>query len=546
MAQTNESALEGDSNTGAEGKEPLRPLGILPIIIFYSIIGLVVVWKSDTVRNFLSSNRLLIGISFAIVLLGVMVAWLRSGGLTTSVKRQIGLTIFVAIPLLLALVMAVSLMPDTYTVPALRSVFLLIACLLPATMYYLFIFSRKYSLLQEFLTNLSRLGLFGLQRRGGGSAAEPQYESELVRQVRIMSYIQKFEAVYGPIPEGLAGEIIAATNPANPTATVPNFQKYSAGGALTSIFTSETTIPVVLATLLIGLGWLLTLPPWEIIPFQEETKIADKLLLVLQPNKIAVHFAFLGAYFFSLQMLFRRYVRKDLRANAYMAVSLRIILAVIGAWVVIHAAAFLGLAEQPAGDKAQVLLVIGFVIGAFPPIAWQVIQTAFRTVTGAKFFVPSLRSVMPVSELDGLTVWHEARLEEEDIENVPNMATADLVELMLHTRVPPDRIVDWVDQALLYTQIGPDKKSDTAPEKKGEGEQAVPTSPRERLGEHGIRTASALIAAYDKSRKENDVGAFENILPGATRSRIRSLVDTLSTNPNLILVQQWRCLPIDR
>jgi hypothetical protein len=54
-----------------------------------------------------------------------------------------------------------------------------------------------------------------------------------------------------------------------------------------------------------------------------------------------------------------------------------------------------------------------------------------------------MMSQLPVSDLDGLTVWHEARLEEEeDIENIPNMANADLVELLLNTRLPSERIID--------------------------------------------------------------------------------------------------------
>ena len=38
---------------------------------------------------------------------------------------------------------------------------------------------------------------------------------------------------------------------------------------------------------------------------------------------------FLGAYFFSFQMLFRRFVRRDLSSNAYVAASMRIIMAVL-------------------------------------------------------------------------------------------------------------------------------------------------------------------------------------------------------------------------
>jgi hypothetical protein len=51
-------------------------------------------------------------------------------------------------------------------------------------------------------------------------------------------------------------------------------------------------------------------------------------------------------------------------------------------------------------------------------------------------------------------VWHEARFEEEDIENVANMASTDIVELLLNARMPPNRIIDWVDEAILYTYLG--------------------------------------------------------------------------------------------
>ena len=72
----------------------------------------------------------------------------------------------------------------------------------------------------------------------------------------------------------------------------------------------------------------------------------------------------------------------------------------------------------------------------FPQVAWQIIQTAFRKTTSF-IRLKSMESDLPLSDLDGLTVWHEARLEQEDIENIPNMATTDLVELFINTRFPP-------------------------------------------------------------------------------------------------------------
>lgn len=526
-------------NTQLSGKD-----SSLFVFFFYLIIGVIVVWNSEAAQSFLLNNIWPIGIIVAIALLAILISWIRSGGFTVSVKRRIAIINYGAIPILLALVVAIYILPH-YHVVILRSFFLLIVCLLPATLYYLFIASSKSSLLHEYFTNLSRLGLLDRQVLGGG---KDECESELERRVRVMSYIEKFEAVYGSIPEDLAGEIIAATDPDNEDAQVPAFHKYSTEKMLGGIFTPETTIPVVLATLLIGLGWLLTLPPWEVVDSLSESSSLENMALVLKPAEYTVNFAFLGAYFFSLQMLFRRYLRKDLRGNAYTAVSLRIILAIIGIWALMQAVPVIDnipfIDDNLMQDPDQgAMLVIGFVIGAFPPIVWQIIQSAFRTVTGARFFVPSIRSEMPVNELDGLTVWHEARLEEEDIENVPNMATTDLVELMLHTRIPPERIIDWVDQAILYTLVGPEKKQKKEKNSSGEpNENKVHTSYRVKLRRHGIRTASDLIVACDKSKSQNDIESFEKILPKEGRHCIQSMVDVLSTYPNVNLVLRWRFL----
>jgi hypothetical protein len=104
--------------------------------------------------------------------------------------------------------------------------------------------------------------------------------------------------------------------------------------------------------------------------------------------------------------------------------------------------------------------------------------------------------------------------------------------LLLNTRFPPDRIIDWVDQAILYTHLGTLN-----------GDEA--NSPRrDALRMQGIRTASALIEAYIRSEERGDLVDFEKILkdPASERSPIRSLVDTMQTNPNLRLVQTWRGL----
>lgn len=521
----------GHESTGADTNSA-RLSGLIVGFTFYLFLGGLLVLNSTTVRAFALRNIWLLAILLLVIVGGLVAAWVRRDLITASAKKQIGVIIFILIPMLLVLVGTVWLLPAAYQVVVLRIVFLLIVCLLPAFMYYLFIASRKSSLLQEYFTNLARLGLFDRQELisiDNRKDTEPEFQ----RRVRVMSYIHKFEAAYGPIPEPLTQSFLDATDPDTPKIAPPELQRGAVG--VGGYFSPETAIPVVLATMLIGLGWLITLPPWQLIDSSAAASETGKLAHVLLPQPLPVHFAFLGAYFFSLQMLFRRFVRKDLRANAYLAVTLRILLAILGTWVVLQASEILGFAAKVGSGTHSGLLVAGFVIGAFPPVAWQVIQAAFRVVTGARYLVPSLQSTMPVSDLDGLTVWHQARLEEEDIENIPNMASADIVELMLNTRIPSERIIDWVDQAILYTQLG----SGNGPGQDDSSRQGG-NPDRRLLRNHGIRTASALLEGYRLSEARQDLADYEAILPGEGRSRIRSLSDTLCNNPNLVLVQRWR------
>jgi hypothetical protein len=162
------------------------------------------------------------------------------------------------------------------------------------------------------------------------------------------------------------------------------------------------------------------------------------------------------------------------------------------------------------------------------------IDAEIRVVRGVTKHGSRLR----LSDLDGLTVWHEARLEEEDIENIPNMATAEIVDLMLSTRFPPDRIIDWVDQAILFTHLGPD------PEGVKEGEK-----PKNLLRVQGIRTATSLIEAFEAAqiKGRDDSQEINEILSKAlgTQGHIRSFLDAIKTEPNLALVGAWRRMPVE-
>jgi hypothetical protein len=59
-----------------------------------------------------------------------------------------------------------------------------------------------------------------------------------------------------------------------------------------------------------------------------------------------------------------------------------------------------------------------------------------------------------LTRLDGVSIWIEARLIEENVENIESMATAPIEQLVIGTHFPVAQIVDWVDQAILYMHAG--------------------------------------------------------------------------------------------
>lgn len=532
---------EKPNTPGGNGGEKGGPWTLLIGMLFW--IGMILwgVSRNDAGLAFLVHWWWAIAALVLLLAVLTMAGGFKKWFSTAAAEKRTGLVVFVLIPILLMGIGAIVLLPYDYQTIVPRVIFLIAVCLFPALIYYLFIATRQISLLNDYFVNLGRLGL--LRRRP--STPETLESARAECRVRLLNYVQKFEALYGPLPMELENSLTQADDPLAVLVT-PEWRRTAASG-IVKIFTAETAIPVVLATILIALGWLLALPPInpvggsiDMAQTIEQTIVQTAQTLLGDAFKVEedpIIYAFLGAYFFSLQMLFRRFVREDLRKSAYLAVSLRIILAVIGTWAAVTALKATGRLDA----ESKYLPVIGFVIGVFPRIAWQFIQGAAKALMRLlrmSAVLPSLESRLPLSDLDGLTVWHEARLEEEDIENIPNMASAEIVDLMISTRFPPDRIIDWVDQSILFTYLGPDQEGD---KEKGQAR-------RELLRLQGIRTATAFMQAFSLSQTKDrkDATDVETILSTASRSHVRTLLDAIRTDSNLNLICAWRGIELPK
>lgn len=404
-----------------------------------------------------------------------------------------------------------------------RAVFVYIAAVLPASLYVLFIATRRESLFNSYTANLDRLGLLRKrQLRANGQSRHLTVEDNLRLTRRVKSYLDRFGAVYGTLPEATVTEFLAGLQGEEDRTVKPG----DVTGELFSSFDLKTILPVFAASALIALGWMMVLPPYPPVAQSEGFAALEQrygaawYLWQAEPVLVPTAFAFLGAYFFSIQMLVKRFMRRDLGPNAYNAVSMRIILAILGVWV---ACQWFEPTNEANADHGT-LFVLSFAVGAFPLIVWQLVANVLKKLPGAMIALPNLEGTQPLSKIDGLSVWHEARLDEEDIENVPNLATADIVDLMLNTKISPNRIIDWVDQAILLMVLPP------SAERQPESINAV-------LQVHGIRTGSALIAATQtqSGQKQAVVDGFPNELP----PQARSLAAMVQIYPNYPLIQNW-------
>lgn len=285
-------------------------------------------------------------------------------------------------------------------------------------------------------------------------------------------------------------------------------------------------VPVLISTLLMAFGWTAVLLP----TLAENTRSAldfqnMALAKLLEPQQTAFTFAFLGAYFFTLNMVFRRYVRADLGPKAYSHISVRIIVAVVLAWV---AAAIPSLGGPDAAEPAAWLLVLAFFVGIVPETGMAIIHDALRSrYSPFRAAIPSLQEDDPLNRLEGITLYDRARLLEEGIENVENLAHHDLIELMLRTRIPTPRVVDLVDQAILYLHV----RAATGQE---------PQTALQTLRRIGVRTATDLVEV-EQSTPAALLPAFYNVLgTEAELPRLRMICLAIADDEWMPQLTHWR------
>lgn len=192
---------------------------------------------------------------------------------------------------------------------------------------------------------------------------------------------------------------------------------------------------MIIATLLIAIGWIVVL-----LNDARQNGALPSFQDLFRPSPTPMTMGFLGAYFLSVQVTLRGYVRGDLKPKTYNVITVRILMAVILAW-----------ALQALWGTNELVLALSFVAGILPnTVLRRIRDVGGRGKAGGE---DDLQVKSPLSQLDEVDVYERTRLEEEGITSVQALARHDLVDLILSSRIPVPRLIDWVDQAVLLQHV---------------------------------------------------------------------------------------------
>jgi hypothetical protein len=399
---------------------------------------------------------------------------------------------------------------------------ILFMAVLPGWLFLQFISIKGTGLYDEYVLNLYRLRIddvSNLPKPPPSSQYWEEWDDAIPKNmsdeaVQRNIYIKKFEAAYG---RGTVPESRRKRRRDDNRAIAKRDRLAERIGA-------DAFSPVVLATALFAVGWTVIVQP----------ELARDLKLFVDPPlsglpaelpQDPLRFGFLGAYTFILQNLVRRYFQLDLRNHAYISAIARVIL-VAAVIVAIHPI----WTWTNAADEVE--LAFAFFLGFYPETGFRVLRQRLAMIV--KTDEPA-EERYPLSELDGLHVWAQARLLEEGIEDMQNLSTANLVDLMLYTRMPIGRLVDWIDQAFLYLRApaqDPERRCD-----------------RTKLRRAGIRTATDLIDACE-ARDRHDPNFYPAFLRMMNMndkgqddrgpSNIEGLRRSLEGEVNLWHIREWK------
>lgn len=156
--------------------------------------------------------------------------------------------------------------------------------------------------------------------------------------------------------------------------------------------------------------------------------------------------AFASVFLFNVQHTLRRLFQADLTPKVFWLNFYRTLL-VLG----LTSAIAYGMRGETMTFSTGLFFALGFLVtetlAAF--LVWA--QRALQRL----FYVNDTRvTERRLTLIQGINIWNAYRLEEEGIENVQQLATADVITLAVKIHYDLKMLIDWVDQAILIHRLG--------------------------------------------------------------------------------------------
>jgi hypothetical protein len=298
-------------------------------------------------------------------------------------------------------------------------------------------------------------------------------------------------------------------------------------------YNREYIIALVLYTVVSGVGWhYIFFGGGSAVGLRQfiDTGGASSIALnnYLANNISPVTAAFIGAWLFGMLMLLHNWTNDDLNPRSFFYAATRLIIGMLVGLVLANLMATLlltpenittgqAIASQEAiANGVATANLLAFAIGIFP---YNFIAIVVREVMKwfslpiQKLFGKSSSDQDPgqrvawtskhqLDELDDVTAWDQARLEQEGVDSIHSLALANLERLIINTPYEGPLLADWVDQALLRVH--------------------VPDDLLNPLHNIGVRTASTLVAICRPAAPKDGPGKGQ-----ATNRQIKTVADAL-------------------